>query len=62
MIVKDKNICYGRPTVSGTRVDVATVLGNIRDGETFDGVCSLFGITLKDIEDCFDYAIWQLGD
>lgn len=56
MIVKDKNICGGCPTIKGTRIPVLVVLTNIKDEVSFSEICNTYGITRKDIKDCIDYA------
>lgn len=57
MIIKDKNICGGSPIIKGTRITVAVILANIRDGIPFAEICDDYHITKQDIEDCFDYVI-----
>lgn len=57
MIIKDKNICGGNPIIKGTRITVAVVLANVRDGIPFAEICDDYHITKQDITDCFDYVI-----
>lgn len=59
MIVKNKEICGGAPTIQGTRILVSVVLANIRDGATHDEICEWFNITEEDISDCLTYAVWD---
>lgn len=60
MIVQDKKICGGCPTIKGTRIVVSVILANVRDEVPFEEICVDYGITKEDIKDCIDYAIWNL--
>lgn len=57
MIVENKKICGGNPTVSGTRIPVTLVLANIRNEVTFEDICDDCHITLEDIRDCLKFAM-----
>lgn len=57
MIVSDRNIYEGAPTIKGTRTTVSIILANIRDGYTFEEVSKDYGVTIEDIVDCINYAI-----
>lgn len=60
MIIQDKNICGGCPTIKGTRITVSVILANVRDEVPFQEICEDYGITKEDIMDCVDYAILNL--
>ena len=60
MIIKDKNICGGSPTIKGTRITVGVVLANIRDEVSFVEICEDYHITKQDIIDCFNYVIKKM--
>lgn len=60
MIVQDKSICGGCPTIKGTRITVSVILSNIRDEVPFQEICEEYRITKEDIMDCVDYAIRNL--
>lgn len=57
LIIKNKNICGGTPTISGTRIPVTLVLANIRDEVAFEDICNDYHITLEDIRDSLKYAM-----
>ncbi len=62
LIVQDKNICGGCPTIKETRITVSVILSNIRDEIPFKDICIDYGITKEDIKECIDYAIWNLTE
>lgn len=60
MIVKDKHICGGNPTIKGTRITVGVILANVRDEASFTEICEDYRITKQDIVDCFNYVIKKM--
>lgn len=60
LIIKDKKICGGVPIIKGTRIPVTLVLANIRDEVCFEDIMDDYHITLEDIRDSLEYAIYQL--
>ena len=56
-IVVDPEICHGKPTIKGTRVRVANILGGFACGETMEETLDDFSrITKEDIFAAFRYA------
>jgi uncharacterized protein (DUF433 family) len=55
-ITFDPAIRFGKPCIAGTRLDVATVLGALAAGETFEAVAADYQITRKQILDALGYA------
>ena len=55
-ISMDPNIRFGKPCLTGTRVDVATVLGALAAGESFEGVQEAYAITREQILAALRYA------
>lgn len=47
----DPNICHGKPTIKGTRVLVANILGALASGDSFDEILEDYpNITAEDIK------------
>ena len=55
-ITVDPSVRFGKPCLAGTRLDVATVLGALAAGETFEAVAADYQITRKQILDSLGYA------
>jgi uncharacterized protein (DUF433 family) len=55
-ISMDPGIRFGKPCLSGTRIDVATVVGALAAGETFDEVQEAYQITREQILAALRYA------
>ena len=52
----DPNIRFGKPCLTGTRIDVATVVGALAAGEGFEGVQEAYAITRDQILTALRYA------
>jgi len=50
------SVRFGRPCVAGTRVDVATVLGALGNGDTIEEVCRQCGLDNGQIHAALRYA------
>ena len=47
----NSNICHGKPTIRGTRVLVANILGALASGDTFEEILEDYpNITAEDIK------------
>ncbi len=55
-VVIDAAICHGKPTIRGTRVPVAIVVGSLAGGMTFDEVQREYDITLDDVRAALRFA------
>lgn len=56
-IVVDPDICHGKPTIKGTRVRVANILGGFGAGETIEEALENFPrITKEDVFAALRYA------
>jgi uncharacterized protein (DUF433 family) len=55
-ISMDPAIRFGKPCLIGTRVDVATVMGALAAGESFDEVEKSYGLTREQILAALRYA------
>lgn len=57
----DKNVRFGKPVITGTRVSVDLILGKLASGMTYDEICVEYGITLEDILAVLHYASQTLA-
>jgi uncharacterized protein (DUF433 family) len=55
-IVINPKVCHGKPVIEGTRVPVATIVGSLAGGMTYDEVIREYGIELEDIRAALRYA------
>ena len=52
----DPDVRFGKPCLSGTRIDVATVVGALAAGESADTVAKEYSLTPAQIQAALDYA------
>ncbi len=52
----DPNVRFGKPCLTGTRIDVATVVGALSAGESFEEVEEAYAITRDQILTALRYA------
>jgi uncharacterized protein (DUF433 family) len=56
-ITIDPNVCFGKPTVRGTRVWVGLILGFLADGMTIEEILAEYpSLTDDDIRACLAYG------
>ena len=55
-ISMNPDVRFGKPCISGTRVDVATVVGLIATGETVEGVAAEYQLTVDQLRAALAYA------
>jgi uncharacterized protein (DUF433 family) len=55
----DPNIRFGKPCLTGTRVGVATVVGALAAGESFEAVEEAYQLSHEQVLDALRYA--ELG-
>ena len=56
-IVTDPNVCFGKPTIRGTRIWVGLVLGFLADGSTVDEIVAEYPyLKPEDVRACLVYA------
>jgi uncharacterized protein (DUF433 family) len=55
-ISMDPNIRFGKPCLTGTRIDVATVVGALAAGESFQAVQEAYSITRGQVLAALRYA------
>ena len=52
----DPDVRFGKPCVSGTRMDVATIVGALAAGETIDTVAAEYALTVEQVRAALAYA------
>ena len=52
----DPGIRFGKPCLTGTRIDVATVVGALAAGESFESVRDAYVVTREQILSALRYA------
>jgi len=55
-ISMDPKVRFGKPCITGTRIDVATVLGALASGESADDLISEYRLTREQISASLRYA------
>ena len=60
-ISRDSAIRFGKPCLIGTRIDVATVVGGLAAGESFEEVQESYSLTREQILAALAYAAHTAG-
>lgn len=60
-IVVDASVMHGRPVISGTRIDVSTVLHQLANGLSWQEMEHEYGVSAAEISAVLRYAAEQLG-
>ena len=55
-ISMDPDVRFGKPCLSGTRIDVATVVGALAAGESTEAVANEYSLTPAQIRSALAYA------
>ncbi len=55
-ISMDPDVRFGKPCLSGTRIDVATVVGALAAGESSETVASEYSLSLAQVHSALAYA------
>jgi uncharacterized protein (DUF433 family) len=55
-ISMNSSIRFGKPCLTGTRIDMATVVGALATGESIDALQDAYAITREQILAAFGYA------
>lgn len=56
-ISMDPDIRFGKPCITGTRIDVATLVGAIAVGETVETVADEYALTVEQVRSALSYAV-----
>mgnify|MGYP001320537132 CR=1 FL=1 len=60
-ITVDPAIVHGKPTITGTRVPVTLVLGQLAGGESVESVCATYDLTPEQVRTVIGYAAERLA-
>jgi len=52
----DPDIRFGKPCITGTRIDVATLVGAVAAGETVETVADEYALTVEQVRSALSYA------
>ena len=53
----DPNVCYGKPSIKGTRVLVSNILASLAAGESYSSICESYpNVTEDDIRAALEFA------
>ena len=55
-VTMDPDVRFGKPCLTGTRIDVATVVGALAAGETAEIVASEYALTIEQVRSALAYA------
>jgi uncharacterized protein (DUF433 family) len=55
-ISMDPDIRFGKPCITGTRIDVATLVGAVAAGETVENVADEYALTVEQVRSALSYA------
>jgi uncharacterized protein (DUF433 family) len=55
-ISMDPDVRFGKPCLSGTRIDVATIVGALAAGESADTVAAEYSLSLDQVRTALAYA------
>jgi uncharacterized protein (DUF433 family) len=57
----DKNICFGKPTISGTRIPIYLIMGKLSGGMSYGEIIAEYNVTREDILAVLGYAAQKLA-
>ncbi len=55
-ISMDPEVRFGKPCISGTRIDVATIVGALAAGESLETVAEEYGLSPEQVRAALSYA------
>ena len=56
-ITVDPAIVHGKPAITGTRIPVTLVLGQLAAGESVESVCENYALTPEQVHAALSYAV-----
>jgi len=57
----DAEVVHGKPVISGTRIPVSLVLGQLAGGVTYDELQREYGLTEEQVQAALTYAVTIAG-
>ena len=60
-VTVDPHILHGKPVLSGTRIPVALIVGQLAGGESFESVSAAYRVTDEQIRAALGYAAQLLA-
>lgn len=61
-IIVDRNICFGKPVIEGTRVPIDLILSKLAAGMTYEEIMDEYAIRKSDILAVLSYAVKKFED
>ncbi len=55
-ISMDPSVRFGKPCIANTRIDVATIVGALAAGESFETIQEEYGVTRDQVQNALRYA------
>ena len=55
-ISMDPDVRFGKPCLTGTRIDVATIVGAVAAGETVETVAEEYALSVEQVRSALSYA------
>jgi uncharacterized protein (DUF433 family) len=55
-ISMDPDVRFGKPCLTGTRIDVATVVGLVASGETVETIAAEYELSIEQVRSALAYA------
>lgn len=55
-ISMDPDVRFGKPCLTGTRIDVATIVGAVAAGETVETVAEAYALAIEQVRAALSYA------
>lgn len=55
-IEQDPDIRFGKPCIKGTRIDVATIIGDFAAGSSEEEICENYQLTTDQVQNALKYA------
>ena len=55
-ISMDPDVRFGKPCLTGTRIDVATIVGAVAAGETVETVAEEYALSVEQVRSALGYA------
>ena len=55
-VTMDPDVRFGKPCIAGTRIDVATIVGELASGETVESAAAHFALSVEQVRSALRYA------